>query len=214
MNDQVEDRPSILATLLSSYAGRDISRHRLLWTLDVRLGRVVATTTEPMIGQLRLAWWQEALTDTVGVKGRGDPLVDALRAAGEAPPTGLTAWLDGWEALIADDDLDAYAIGRGGGLFQSLAGEAEVPDWLIQAGAAWALWDFSGHVSSPDLAAKAIDLARHKLFSCDPVWPGSWRPMRIAYGLAQEDIRRAKAAPNRLTPGLYLRLLRVALSAR
>ena len=214
MVDQTEDRPSILATLLCPYAGRDISRHRLLWTLDTRLGRVVATTTEPMIGQLRLTWWQEALTDAVGVKGRGDPLVDALRAAGEAPPTGLTAWLDGWEALIADDDLDAYAIGRGGGLFQSLAGEAEVPDWLIQAGAAWALWDFSGHVSSRDLAGKAIDLARHKLFSCDPVWPGSWRPMRIAYGLAQEDIRRAKAAPNRLTPGLYLRLLRVVLSAR
>ena len=214
MIDQTEDRPSILGALLCAYAGGDISRHRLLWTLDARLGRVAATTTEPMIGQLRLAWWQEALADPSGVKGRGDPLVDALRAAGEAPPAGLTAWLDGWEALIAEDDLDAYAIGRGGGMFQSLTREAEVPDWLIQAGAAWALWDFSGHVSSPNLAAKAIDLARHKLLSCDPVWPASWRPMRIAYGLAKGDITRGKAAPNRLTPGLYLRLLRVAFSAR
>lgn len=214
MVDQTEDRPSILATLLCAYAGREVSRHRLLWTLDARLGRVVATTTEPMIGQLRLAWWQEALTDASGVKGRGDPLVDALRAAGEAPPAGLTAWLDGWEALIADVDLDAYAIGRGGGLFQSLAGEATVPDWLMQAGAAWALWDLSGHVGNPHLAAQAISLARHKLVSSEPEWPASWRPMRIAYALAQRDIVHGKTAPNRLTPGLYLRLWRVALSAR
>jgi hypothetical protein len=32
-----------------------------LWRLDERLGSVVATTTEPMIGAIRLAWWREAL---------------------------------------------------------------------------------------------------------------------------------------------------------
>lgn len=213
MIDQVEDSPAILAALFSAYAGKGISRHRLLWTLDARLARLVATTTEPMIGQLRLAWWQEALSDAAGVKGRGDPLIDALRAAGEAPPVGLTAWLDGWEAIMADVDLDVYATGRGGGLFHSLAGEADVPAWLVQAGAAWALWDFSGHVKDPSLAIQAISLAQGKLLTGDHVWPSSWRPMRIAYALARRDIMRGKAAPNRLTLGLYFRLLRVALSA-
>ena len=32
-----------------------------LWRLDERLGGVVATTSEPMIGRIRLAWWREAL---------------------------------------------------------------------------------------------------------------------------------------------------------
>ena len=214
MIDLVEGRPTILATLFSAYAGKGISRHRLLWTLDARLARLVASTTEPMIGQLRLAWWQEALGDAAGVKGRGDPLIDALRTAGEAPPTGLTAWLDGWEAMIVDVDLESYATGRGGGLFQSLAGQAEVPGWLIQAGAAWALWDLSGHVNDFSISAQAISLARHKLLTDDPLWPPSWRPMRIAYALARRDVMRGKVAPNRLTPGLYFRLLHVALSTR
>lgn len=214
MSDQADDRPTMLAALLSAYAGRDIPRHRLLWTLDARLARLVATTTEPMIGQLRLAWWQEALSDEAGVKGRGDPLVDALRAAGEAPPAGLTAWLDGWEAIIADDDLETYAIGRGAGVFHSLAGEAEVPAWLQQAGAVWALWDFTGHVKDRELATRALDLARKMLLARDEAWPTLWRPMRIAYELARRDVLRERFAPNRLTPGLYLRLLRVALSVR
>ncbi|CAD7335934.1 hypothetical protein FIM10_03740 [Sphingomonadales bacterium 56] len=214
MNDQVGDRPTMLAAVLSAYAGREISRHRLLWTLDARLARVVATTTEPMIGQLRLAWWQEALSDAAGVMGRGDPLVDALRAAGEAPPAGLTAWLDGWEAIIADADLENYATGRGGGLFHSLAGEAKVPAWLQQAGAVWALWDFTGHVKDSELGTQALDIARDMLLIGDRVWPAAWRPMRIAYELARTDIVRGKAAPNRLTPRLYFRLLRTALGVR
>ena len=212
--DQIDDRPTTLAALLSAYAGSDISRHRLLWTLDARLARVAATTTEPMIGQLRLAWWQETMSDMAGVRGRGAPLVDALRAAGEAPPAGLTAWLDGWEAIIADVDVQTFATGRGGGLFHSLAGEAEVPGWLLQAGSVWACWDLTGHVRSRELASQAISLARDLILPEDPDWPSSWRPMRIAYELARKDILRGKGAPNHLTPALYFRLLRVALSAR
>ncbi|WP_443019001.1 MULTISPECIES: hypothetical protein [Sphingobium] len=191
-----------------------MARHRLLWTLDARFARLAATTSEPMIGQIRLAWWQEALSDEVGAKGRGEPLIDGLRALGALPPAGLSAWLDGWEAMVGDVNLDAYADGRGGGLFHALAGEGEVSPWLTQAGAAWALWDLSGHVADPSLAVDAISLAREKMPSISQPWPAAWRPMRIAYGLARQDILKGRAAPKRLTPGLYLRLLRVALTTR
>lgn len=203
-----------LALLISAYAADDMPRHRLLWALDTRLARLAATTSEPMIGQIRLAWWHEALSDNSGVKARGEPLVDALRAADALPPAGLSEWLDGWEAMIGDIDLDAYAVGRGGGLFHSLAGECEVPASLIQAGAAWALWDLSGHVNDSALAAEAIDRARGKLLAEAPSWPSAWRPMRIAYGVARQDIIRGRTAPKRLTPWLYLRLLSVALTVR
>ncbi|EQB02346.1 hypothetical protein L288_16765 [Sphingobium quisquiliarum P25] len=212
MTDLVDTEPSGLAALLSAYAGESMPRHRLLWALDARFAKLAATTSEPMIGQIRLAWWHEALSDEEGVKGRGEPLIDALREIGTIPPAGLSAWLDGWEAMIGDIDLDVYADGRGGGFFHSLAGEAEAPPWLIQAGAVWALWDLSGHVSDRALAADAIERARVKLLSGPLPWPAAWRPMRIAYGLARQDIIKGRAAPGRLTPRLYLRLLRVALS--
>ncbi|WP_335675835.1 MULTISPECIES: hypothetical protein [Sphingobium] len=214
MTEIVDEELAPIVALLCAYAGEAISRHQLLWALDARFARLAATTSESMIGQIRLAWWQDALNDETGVKGRGEPLIDALRGIQAVPPVGLSAWLDGWEAMIGDIDLNAYADGRGGGLFHSLAGEAEAPPWLIQAGAAWALWDLSGHVSDPVLAADAIERGREKLLSASPSWPAAWRPMQIAYGLARQDILRGRAAPKYLTLGLYLRLLRVALAAR
>ena len=209
-----DEGPTAVASLLSAYAGRDAARHRLLWTLDARLARLVASTTEPMIGQIRLAWWSDALTDESGVKGRGEPLVDALREAGIAPPTGLSDWLDGWESLIGEPDLVGYAVGRGGGLFRSLAGEDDVPDWLTDAGAVWALWDLSGHVSDVAIASQAMAMGRDRLLSGQPHWPRAWRPMRIAYTLACHDIMRGRPAPHGLTLRLYMRLVRTALMAR
>lgn len=209
-----EDGPSALGSLLSGYAGRDAARHRLLWALDGRLARLVATTSEAMIGRIRLAWWSEALSDDAGVKGRGEPLVDAMRSAGIAPPAGLSEWLDGWEAMIDDGDLDAYAVGRGSGLFRSLAGTNDVPGWLIEAGAVWALWDLSGHSGDAEMANRAIERARQRLLPDQLVWPAAWRPMRIAYALARHDVIRGRRGPAALTPRLYLRLMRIALAGR
>jgi hypothetical protein len=210
----VKDDLSLLASLLSAYAGPDIARHRLIWTLDARFGRLVATTSEPMIGQMRLAWWNDALTDEGGVKGRGEPLIDAMRKLGAMPPHGLSQWLDGWEALIGEVDLRGYAEGRGGGLFRALAGRADIPAWLVQAGAAWALWDLSGHIEDRTIAGRAIEMAREHMPREKPVWPKEWRPLRIAYHLARHDIEKNRCAPAGLTPALYLRLVRVALAGR
>jgi phytoene synthase len=202
-----------LTGLLAAYGGAEGARHRLVWAFDARLAQLVRSTSEPMIGQIRLAWWQEALSDPIGVKGRGEPLVDAMRAAGMTSLPGLTAMIDGWEGMLGEIDLDLFARGRGGGLFQALAGEGSVPDWLIDAGRVWALWDLSGHVSDPALATRAVALARESLIDAPP-WLRGWRAMRIAYGLARHDVIRGRSAPSGLTPALYMRLLRIALVGR
>jgi len=203
-----------LARLMSAYAGRDARRHRLLWALDGRMAALVATTSEPMIGQIRLAWWGQALEDESGVEGRGEPLIDAMRAAGIAPPPGLVPWLNGWKALLGDADLAAFAAGRGGGLFRALAGREDVPDWLTRAGAVWALWDLSGQGGDGDLAREAVDLARRHLPGAALPWPAAWKPLRIAFGLARADVAKGRRAPPALTPGLYLRLIALALRGR
>ena len=212
MDEQLVASP--LASLLSAHAGADASRHRMLWALDERFGQIAATTSEPMIGRIKLAWWQEALTDEAGLKGRGEPLVDRMRGAAMLPPKGLAAWIDGWEALIEGADLADFARGRGGGLFHALSGQEDIPQWLGDAGAVWALWDLSSHSHNEGRANEAVEVARGMMLRPAPRWPSAWRPMRIAYQLAEYDIRRGRSAPKNLTPGLYLRLIRIALTGR
>jgi phytoene synthase len=158
-----------LTRLLCAYARpEDAAAARLVWALDERLADLVRSTSQPMIGQMRIAWWDEALGDDSGAKGRGDPLVDALRATGVARRPGLPAMLDGWEALLGDGidsaSLRTFADGRGGGLFRAVADEHEGPPWLAASGRLWALWDLARHLGPDDpMRAAALDLAREAL---------------------------------------------------
>jgi phytoene synthase len=211
-----------LTRLLLAYAPvHERVGYALLWALDERLAALARTTSEPMIAQMRIAWWEQALTDDQGVAGRGEPLVDAFRAAGMTASLGVLAMLDGWEALICADvgDEDAmrqFAIGRGAGLFQALArADDPPPPSLAAAGALWALWDLSGHLGNEKARASAADLAGEWLAGASTgAWPRAWKPLRIATGLAAHDIRRGHPGAAGLTPGRYARLLRIALVGR
>ena len=211
-----------LPRLLAAYAGRRAALHRLIWAYDARLADVVRTTREPMIGRMRLTWWHEALTDEQGAKGRGEPLVTALRGA--LMPAqgvgGLLQMIDGWEALLdppplADDALLAFAAGRGGGLFRALAGEPDdLPEVVERAGRLWALWDLSGHVGDPGTAKRAVALAQDCLPAADARWRREWKPLRIAAALAAQDVRAGRLASAEMTPQLYMRLLKAAVFGR
>lgn len=162
------------------------------------------------------------LTDESGTKGRGEPLVAALRD--QLLPVqgadGLLRMIDGWEALLdppplADEALLAFAAGRGGGLFCALAGEPDdAPAFLHQGGMLWALWDLAGHIGDARTAERAVALARSSLSAADARWPRQWAPLRIATTLAAQDIRRGEGAPADMTPRLYMRLWRAALLRR
>lgn len=207
VNDPLSLAP--LARLLSAYGSR---AHRLIWAYDARLADIVRTTREPMVGQMRLTWWHEVLSDDARIKGRGDPLVDALRAEPDviAARDALLAMIDGWEMLLdplplEEAALRGFAEGRGGGLFRALDPQAD-PD----AGALWALWDLSGHVGDATTARRAVDLARTYL-SADI--RGN-KAVRLAARLARHDIARETAGPREMTPRLYARLLRMAMLGR
>lgn len=207
-----------LSALLAAHGGRNAEHHRALWTFDARLADIVRTTTEPLIGQMRMTWWHEALTDESGAKGRGEPLADRLKASiAEAPQLqpALLAMIDGWETFLLaregldDAALEAFARGRGSGLFHALCRTADAPDWLGDAGAVWALWDLSGHVSDASSAELAIRIAARIDREMGP-WRRGWAPARIAYGLARRDVARVQVAAPGLTPRLYARFMRLA----
>src|SRR3546814_3968009 len=49
-----------------------------LFALDISLGRLVASTNEPMIGAIRIAWWREALEKLHQPPLPGEPVLQAL----------------------------------------------------------------------------------------------------------------------------------------
>lgn len=203
-----------LHRLITAYAPKALQEGmRHIWAFDARLANIVRTTSEPMIGQMRLTWWHEALREG---KGAGEPLVEALRqeVPARAEPHGLLSVIEGWEVLLeplplSDSQLVAFAEHRGGGLFRQIGWLAgDCPAWLAQAGMAWALWDLSGHLSDAATAERAIAIAPEFLADVpERGWPRSLASLRILTGLTRRDARQGRRAPAQLDLRQYGQLL-------
>ena len=97
---------------------------RLLFVLDARLGEIVRATREPLIGEMRLTWWRDALAVLRDLDTPAEPLLREL-ASSPLDRERMAAMAEGWIELLSpfpieDDALIAFAAGRGGGLFLSL----------------------------------------------------------------------------------------------
>ncbi|HEX4693508.1 squalene/phytoene synthase family protein [Sphingomonas sp.] len=160
------DDPQLALVLSYAPAPRRAGLRALL-ALDAALGQVLRTTREPMIGQMRLAWWREALTRLDAAPPPGEPVLQAL--ADDVMPLGVTGaalatMIDGWEPLLGE--LGEAAIAdhgrwRGRVLFVQAGRLLDVGDGdpVEMAGEGWALADLATHFSDPALAAKARDVA-------------------------------------------------------
>jgi hypothetical protein len=184
-----------LQALLTAYAPRARRPwHALCWTLDQRLAAVVRRGGEPTIAAIRLAWWDAVLVEGDHSKGRGEPLVEAWRAAA---PEGAAAFanlvIDGWRGLIgpealSPEDLVHFGAKRGGGLFGLIA-DAARDDALARAGSVWALWDLCGHTNDAFLAHAALAEAQAQAAALGNLRRGrAPKPLRLLYGLAQADV--------------------------
>lgn len=163
-----------------------------LFRLDARLRAAVLGAREPLLAQMRLAWWREQLTAGPGAAPGGEPLLALLSAAWGGPTAPLAALVDGWEERLGEAPqeagaLERFAWGRG----TALAAFARTidpggQDGSALAGRRWAL---------AELAARAIepterDAARRLLQALDP--PA--RLPRALRGLAVLDGLAARAA--------------------
>ena len=170
-----------------------------LFALDARLAGVVRAAREPVLGQLRLAWWRERLVDQT--PPRGEPLLALLQDWGEHRAA-LVALVDGWEAMLGEaplgeDALSALAEGRAGAVVA-----------LAQA-CGWALGDLAAHVSHADerSAALALQDAQHG----EPVrLARGLRPLVVLHGLAMRH--RAGAQPSGI--GALMTAIRLGIFGR
>ena len=204
--------------LAFSYAP-DRSRAALeaLFALDTALGNILRTTSEPLVGQMRLAWWREALQslDTSGAPA--EPVLQSLTAL--ALPLGITgaalsAMVDGWEPLLGDSGLGSiedHARLRGRALF-AMAGvalDAAEGDPVGEAGEGWALADLAANLSDPALASQARERAAATLSHARR---SRWSRNGRALGALALIADRQLSGP--VPPRFVLRLARFRLTGR
>ncbi len=163
-----------------------------LYALDTELVRIPSAVTQPMLGEIRLAWWREAVEEAVaGKPPRGHPVVQALSDV--IGRHGFTA--ADFEPLIEarhrdldpapfEDEAEAIAYAEAtGGTVMRLAARMLDPaaDDIGGAGRAWALSGLmragrltpspalvrSALAERPNLSAEAFPAVAYATFAKD-----------------------------------------------
>ncbi len=108
-----------------------------LWAFAERLTKLLHDAREPLIGQIKLAWWRDMaalLAENPAALPKGEPLLAEL-AASWAGQAGLDTLVDAAEAMLVADGAaahDAAARAFGGALFALSGAPAD-------GGARWGL---------------------------------------------------------------------------
>lgn len=191
-----------------------------LLALDDRLAAILRTTREPLIGQMRLTWWHEALTALDAADAPAEPVLQALADSVIARVSGalLATMIEGWEVLL-DQELDraaltAHAERRGATLFAAMGTVTGTTDATLRAaGQGWALVDLARHVRDPALAEQARQLALAAFDAAD-TW--RWPPAARAIGALARSARMDLAASPRPHghPARTARLLWLRITGR
>jgi len=168
---------------------------RALWGLDLAFADVVATSTDPNLGAIRLAWWRERLVE-LDLR-EGAPAEPRLRAvASDLLPrgvagSGLSKLEDAWVPLLqpfpwGEEQLSGLKLrgrilfGIGARLLGASPSDAEA------AGELWSLVDGAAHCSDSDtrniLLREAVGLAPSRA-------PAAVRPLTMLAALSAHDVR-------------------------
>jgi len=178
-----------------------------LLALDQRLARIVRASHEPMLAQLRLAWWREQLGSDGAGWPEGELLLAALRSWGGGHGA-LLPLVDGWEGMTGAAPLPAEAFDR---LAQArAAGFAALGEGdALRAGRNWALADLAAHLGNAEERATVLVLAEAQDWR-RPRLPRSLRPLAVLHALAARGLRRGRE-DDRMPPGDLAVAMRVGL---
>jgi len=193
--------PLRLAVAYAPHAARE------LWTallvLDKRLGAVALGAREPMLAQLRLAWWRDRFRTPADEWPRGEPLLAALRDF-EVERAALEGLVDGWEGLIGGEADAATVIALGEARAESIVALAQILGWVGESDSiaamarSWALADLSKNLGRDSTLVADVGA----------VWlPRALRPLSILFTLSQRPNQQLGVVS-------LLRIVRVGLLGR
>lgn len=135
------------ARLAIAYAPSNVrSAFALLLQIDNRFAEILRNAREPMIAQIKMAWWREAFASPADARPKGEPLLQALNEAGGEyiPLSALEALAAAWEHLLgserfSQDIVDAHAELRAEAIFMTYAGWMGTVQDMRPIGRSWAL---------------------------------------------------------------------------
>lgn len=213
-----------LRRLVLAYArAADRDRYKVAFALDAKLGEIIRTTSELLIGQMRLTWWRDILTKGPAERPAGEPLLELLApmevAGQDSGP--LIRMIEGWEMLLEDFPWDDrqftnHAELRGEGLFQFALGREKVLDERQrQASRSWALWDFARHCSDKNMREDAFSrcCALHEEWQ-QVRFDRSGRPLSILCQIVARDVKKGQLSANIYTPSVAGKIVWHGLTGR
>jgi phytoene synthase len=184
-----------------------------LYAFNIELARIGETIREPMLGQIRLAWWHETVEQARVGSPRAHPVAEALAAVLKARDLPLALFDDMIDARHRDlgqtrfndlTELETYCADTGGALagLAALWLEGEDNDVVQSAGTAFAL---TGILRNMEFHARANKSYIPEKFAPELVAARARRHYEIA-----RELRPGKAMaallPTTLVP-LYLKNL-------
>lgn len=177
-----------------------------LFAIDDVMAEVVATSTQPALGAIRLAWWREALERLDADKPPPEPRLQAV--ARELLSRGvsrihLAGIAEGWSALLDETPDPDVVGGRGASLFAVGACLLRADDpRLLEAGSLFAFGDAKRRGFGP---------FEHSRWSMR--FHRSLRPLTAFSALGARDLKQHHLEPE-ATPGRALALIRHRFSGR
>jgi 15-cis-phytoene synthase len=155
---------------------------------DDRLASVVLHASEPLIAQIRLAWWSDVISKPVSERPIGEPFLSLLGEIEREYPEAvlqqtLIMLIDVWGILLAHDDwsssvLQEFADVRAKTIFGSYAFAVGGDDReAVKAGIYWALADLHNQVRAEEERQNIAKILVTKL-----------KPSRLAHTLRPLEI--------------------------
>lgn len=189
-----------------------------LLALDTRLASILRGSSEPMLAQLRLAWWREQLVTEATRWPEGEPLLAALRSW-QGRRADLVELVNGWEQLTGQAPLppaalEGFAQARGNA-FGALAELLGCPEDITAArrfGQNWALADMAAHLSHKEERGAAHALMEQRDWRRARL-SRRMRPLAVLHGLAARRVRQGRVLAAH-SPGDLLVALRLGLIGR
>lgn len=187
--------PIELALAYAPRPARELWRGLLV--LDARLGRTAQSAREPLLAQIKLAWWRDRFAEAAAVWPGGEPLLALLRPW-DNERAALAALVDGWEGMIGEPGPRAVEalVGARAEAVAALArvvGRGDSAENARLIAGAWARSDLAGR--GDDGGARS-DPAAAKL-------PRELRPLAVLLDLTRSEPRGVRGFGRIVRLGLF-----------
>lgn len=164
--------------------------------LDERLAQIVRHAREPMLGQIRLAWWRDLLAREPASWPEGEPLVRHIAEHLAVVAPALADLATGWIYLLSGDvlshdQLAGYLAGRAGG-YAAVAGHVSgaAKNRNFEAAATWwTLGDTFSQLTQQDEQSRLLALVP-SVTGPEQRLVRSQRPLAVLAALGKRAVMR------------------------